>query len=125
VRIVFADDSDIVRSLIKRRLTELEPAWEIHEANTGKAAYEATLFLKPDLVLLDINLPDLHGHLVAQKIRKSLPTVKIVLCSLSDPSEVSEEMKASGADAYISKVVTIQEFHETLSALLNDKAQNA
>jgi len=115
---VFADDSDTVRGLIKQILIESNPQWEIHEARTGKEALEAALLLKPDLMLLDINLPDIQGHEVAQTIRKSLPSAKIVLCSLSDLADVSGEMKASGADAYISKLAPMEEFHNILAALI-------
>ena len=118
-RIVFADDSDIVRPLIKRLLIEFDPVWEIHEARTGKEAFDTAIFIDPDLVLVDINLPDMQGTEVARRIRKSLPSVKIVLCSLSDASDVASQVKASGADAYISKLTPMEEFHKILAALID------
>jgi len=114
---VFADDSDTVRRLITRLLIESDPAWEIYEAKTGKEALETALFIKPDLMLVDINLPDMQGTEVAQKIRKCLPSVKIVLCSLSDSSDVASQVKASGADGYISKLAPMEEFHQILAKL--------
>src|ERR1700689_2348111 len=86
-RIVFADDNDTVRTLIKRCLNEYDPAWRIEEAKTGKEAMEKTLTVKPHLVLLDINLPDIQGTEVCKIIRESLPSVKIVLCSLGDAQD--------------------------------------
>lgn len=79
-------------------------------------------FFNKLLVLLDINLPDMQGTEVAQKIRQSLPLVKIVLCSLSDASEVASQVKACGADAYISKLTPIKEFHQALAALIESNS---
>jgi len=120
---VFADDSDIVRSLIKRLLIESDPTWEIEEAETGKEAIDKTLATKPHLVLLDINLPDIQGTEVATLIRKSLPAVKIVLCSLADSQDGMTAVKACGADAYISKLAPMEEFHRTLAALIDNTPQ--
>jgi DNA-binding NarL/FixJ family response regulator len=118
MRMVFADDSDIVRTLIKRFLVEYDPSWEIVEAKTGREAMEKTLTTKPDLVLLDINRPDIQGTEVAKIIRESVPSVKIVLCSLGDSQDLVGAVKACGADAYISKVAPMEEFHKILAALI-------
>ena len=120
MRMVFADDSDIVRTLIKRSLIESDPTWEIEEARTGKEAIEKTRTTKPHLVLLDVNLPDIQGTEVAKLIREALPTVKIVLCSLGDAQDAMAAVKACGADAYVSKVAPMKEFHKTLAALIDN-----
>jgi DNA-binding NarL/FixJ family response regulator len=118
MRIVFADDSDVVRTTIKRLLIEYSLNWEIHEAKTGREALAQAVMLKPDLVLLDINLPDLQGSDVAKEIRKIMPSVRIVLCSLRDACDMSDTVKASGADDYISKLTPIQDFYRELLALM-------
>jgi DNA-binding NarL/FixJ family response regulator len=115
---VFADDSDTVRSLIKGLLIEFDPTWEIEEARTGKEAIEKTRSTKPQLVLLDVNLPDIQGTEVCKLIRESLPYVKIVLCSLADLQDAVAAVKACGADAYISKLAPIKEFHRILAELI-------
>jgi len=124
MRMVFADDSNIVRTLIKRFLIEYEPTWEIEEAKTGREAMEKTLTTKPHLVLLDINLPDIQGTEVCKLIREALPTVKIVLCSLGDSQDSMAAVKACGADAYVSKVAPMKEFHQTLAALIDNRPKN-
>jgi DNA-binding NarL/FixJ family response regulator len=118
MRMVFADDSDIVRTLIKRSLMEYDPGWEIEEAKTGREAMEKTLTTKPHLVLLDVNLPDIQGTEVAKIIRESLPSAKIVLCSLGDSRDAMAAVKACGADAYVSKVAPMEELHKTLAAVI-------
>jgi len=112
MRMVFADDSDIVRTLIKRSLMEYDPTWEIEEAKTGREAMEKTLTTKPHLVLLDINLPDIQGTEVCKIIRESVPSVKIVLCSLGDAQDAMAAVKECGADA------PMEELHKTLAALI-------
>jgi DNA-binding NarL/FixJ family response regulator len=118
IQIVFADDSDTVRNLIKGLLIEANPGWEICEAKTGKAAVQMINAIKPHLALLDMNLPDIQGSEVARQIRKSLPDVKIVLCSLGDFNDVAGEVKACGADAYVSKLSPIDELYKTLASII-------
>jgi len=124
MRIVFADDNDTVRTLIKRFLKDYDPAWEVEEAKTGKEAIDKTLATKPHLVLLDINLPDIQGTDAAKVIRQAVPTVKIALCSLADMPDGVAAVEACGADAYVSKLTPMKEFHHTLAALVDNTPQN-
>jgi DNA-binding NarL/FixJ family response regulator len=103
---------------MKHLLIEYSLGWEIHEANTGRAALAKAAILKPDLVLLDMNLPDIQGSEVAKEIRKILPSVKIVLCSLNDADDMSDVVKECGADAYISKLTPMDEFQQTLAVVI-------
>ena len=121
-RMLLADDHRLMRNTIKNLLCARNPTWEICEAESGSDAIEKTIALKPDLVMLDVNFPDMPGDEAAQKIRKLLPAIKIVICSLGDPAELSDLTKKAGADAYISKMAPIEEFQSTLAGLIQGSA---
>src|SRR5580698_6165945 len=71
VKILVADDHDIIRRGLKQLLTS-RPGWEVcGEAKTGREAVALTEQLKPEIVVMDISMPDLNGLEAARKIHKS------------------------------------------------------
>ncbi|MEL7607096.1 response regulator transcription factor [Sedimentibacter saalensis] len=103
VSIMLVDDHAVVRFGI-RSLIEKNPGWFVcAEAETLASAYELAEKLKPDIVLLDIKLPDGDGAVGCREIKKIVPNVKIIiLTAYSDDSIVAEAVK-SGADGYLLK----------------------
>ena len=83
-----------------RRLLELEGWTVVGEAADGAAAYEAVERLRPDLVLLDIALPDASGFDVAERLRTR---ARIVLVSSRDPGDFGARIDRSGAVGFIPK----------------------
>jgi len=84
VRILIVDDHPMAREGMKVILEE-EPTFQIvGEATTGKKAIELTETLMPDLILMDINLPDLNGMEATRMIKSKYPYVKIVMVTVSD-----------------------------------------
>ena len=120
--ILLADDHRPMRNTIKNLLSASNPTWEICEAGTGSEAIQQTVALQPDVVMLDLNLPDMPGDQVAVKIRQLSPNIKIVFCSLTDANELSAAMQKAGVDAYISKMAPIEEFQSTLAGLIQGSA---
>jgi CheY-like chemotaxis protein len=74
--ILLADDSQLVRNAIKNLLADLNPTWEIFEAENGADALEKTLALNPDVAMLGLNLPDIRGETLAQQIRQLSPFLR-------------------------------------------------
>lgn len=102
-RFLLVDDSQMVRNAIKAHLVEKHHTWEICEAENGRQALERVLSLQPILVLLDLNLPDMPGHEVAQQIRQIAPTTKVIICSLSDSTHLAAMAQHVRADGYFAK----------------------
>lgn len=103
VSILLVDDHAVVRFGI-RSLIEKNSGWFVcAEAETLGSAYELAEKLKPDVVLLDIKLPDGDGAVGCREIKKIVPNVKIIiLTAYSDDSIIAEAVK-SGADGYLLK----------------------
>ena len=103
VRILLVDDFEPFRSLVAELLDGTAALSIVDEAADGLAAVEKAQRLTPDLVLLDIGLPDLNGIEVARRIRKSVPSAKIVFLTLETEVEMVREAISLGACGYIFK----------------------
>jgi two-component system response regulator EvgA len=101
-RILVVDDHPSFRSCARELLTE-EGFEIVGEAEDGAAALALVAELGPDLVLLDVQLPDLNGFEVASRLLARHPELRIVLVSSRDRSAYGSAIEASGALGFISK----------------------
>jgi DNA-binding NarL/FixJ family response regulator len=121
-RIVVADDHELVRNGIKATL-ERHPHFEVCAvAGNGQETIDKVLELKPDLVILDLSMPVLSGFQAALKIRKAAPTVKILILSIHDASMVEQISHLVGANAFLGKSASEEEFISTLNSILEGNA---
>lgn len=104
LRILIADDHPIIRREV-RSILERHPHFEVcGEASDGAKAIEEALRLKPDVIVLDVQMPVLNGFEAAREIKaKLLPGPAIVILSLSGDKGLIEEAKKIGAHAYVAK----------------------
>ena len=103
MRVLIADDHDIIRKGISSILQSRTDICICGEAVDGQEAVTKAQLLKPDLLILDISLPDLNGLEVATAIKKLLPEVPILLLSAYAGEQLSEEVKRRGFQGFISK----------------------
>lgn len=103
VRVVVADDHTILRKGLKL-LLEREPDFKvIGEASDGREAVEQTERLKPDIVIMDIGMPNLNGIEATRRIQSSQPGVAVIILSVhSDEAYILRALKA-GARGYLLK----------------------
>jgi DNA-binding NarL/FixJ family response regulator len=108
VTVLIVDDHPSFRATA-RLLLEVEGYDVIGEAADGEAAIEAAHALRPDLVLLDVNLPDIDGFEVASRLTgnggggSTAPPPAIILISSRDPSDYGTLVATSGARGFIPK----------------------
>ncbi len=103
LRILIADDHDLMRRGIKSILESHED-WKIcGEAKTGYQAVALTKELVPDIVILDISMPDLNGLEAARKIRKESANTKVLILSGHYSDQLIREVVDAGGDGYILK----------------------
>lgn len=103
VRILIADDN---QQFVKntRRLLETDPRISIiGEANTGKEAITLALKLKPDLILMDIQMPEMNGIHVTTILKGKMPDLKVIILTLYDLKEYCRLARVAGADSLILK----------------------
>lgn len=103
IRLLMVEDHKLLRMGLKSILEKYPLIEVVGEADTGEAAIEQTKLLKPDVILMDIGLPEMNGIQATQKIKELYPTIKIVvLTSHTDRKEVLDAITA-GASAYMLK----------------------
>lgn len=117
VKLMIVDDSSIIRKLIQNYLNEYHIEI-VGEAGDGKSAVELFRELRPDMVTMDIVMPEMDGLSVIDEIRKIDPNVKImVVTALSDKSTGIEAMKR-GAKSYVVKPFTPDKLKNAFVKLL-------
>jgi DNA-binding NarL/FixJ family response regulator len=111
VNVVVADDHRFMRELISARLEREHGRYRV-VAQVGNAqdAVATCGELSPDLLVLDINLPDRSGLDVVPEIRRTCPTTRILLCTAFDSEHPVEESVRSGAHGFVPKTNTWDEF---------------
>jgi DNA-binding NarL/FixJ family response regulator len=103
LRILIADDHEVARRGI-RALLESHPGWEVcGEAQDGRETVELASSLKPDLILLDIGMPNLNGLEAARQILAASPDVAILILTMHDSDQVVREVLRAGARGFLLK----------------------
>ena len=103
LRIMIADDHDLMRRGVKT-LLQTHAGWEIcGEASTGREAVAKAEELKPDIVVLDISMPDLNGVEAARRIRKASMNTEILILSMHYSNQLIREIVDTGVRGYIVK----------------------
>ena len=121
VRILVVDDHDIIRRGLKQLLTS-RPGWEVcGEAKTGREAVALAQQLKPEIVVMDISMPDLNGLEAARRIHKLFPKTGIVILSLHFSDQLVRDIVESGARAYIVKSDADRDLVSAVEALANHR----
>ncbi|TGD80704.1 response regulator [Hymenobacter wooponensis] len=118
-RILIVDDSFYMRTMLKNMLTDA--GYEVvGEAANGQQALELATQTKPDLITLDVILPDNTGLDVLKGIRQEQPDVKVVMCSAVGQEVIVNEALESGATAYIVKPFSEEKVLEIVGSALQD-----
>jgi len=102
-RIAIADDHEVARKGI-RALLENHPGWEVcGEAADGREAVRIAGRLKPDLVLLDIGMPNLNGLDATRQIIAAAPQTRVLILTMHDSEQLVREVLAAGAVGFVLK----------------------
>jgi len=115
-RLLLVDDHAVVRSGL-RMLLEPEADFEIvGEAGSGREALKAVAEMRPDIVLMDIGLPDISGIEAAAEIKRLRPETAIVALTIHEDEEYFFKMLAAGASGYVPKRAAPEELLTALRA---------
>jgi DNA-binding NarL/FixJ family response regulator len=121
LRILIADDHDIVRRGIKS-LIESRPEWKVcDEAHSGREAVAKAEERKPDIVVLDISMPELNGLEAARRIRKVSPNSEILILSVHYSDQLIKEILDAGVRGFIVKSDSDRDLIVALETLANHK----
>ena len=103
-RILIADDSSSIRSNLKKILESRPNRWKVcAEAVNGVAAVQMAVRSKPDLIILDFQMPSMDGLTASGRISKSLPAVPILMFTIHKSEYIELEARKAGVHTVISK----------------------
>ena len=110
-RVAVADDHAFMRDLIARELTRGNKPYDVVAAvGTAREAISICRRLKPDLLVLDIKLPDQTGVAAVPDIRRASPATRILLCTAFPTEDWINEANRCGADGFVEKTNTWEDF---------------
>lgn len=122
LRILVADDHEVMRNGM-RALIEHEPGWEVcGTASNGQEAVDTAKKLKPEVVVLDMAMPELDGLEALRQIKHALPNTEVVIFSAHHSEEVIEQLFDAGAKSYIQKSDAGRHLVAAIKSLAEHKA---
>jgi DNA-binding NarL/FixJ family response regulator len=121
LRILVADDHAVVRRGV-RALLESQAGWEVTaEATTGREAVDLATRLQPDIVVMDLSLPELNGLDAIRHIVKVLPRTEILVLTMHHSEELMREVLQAGARGYVLKSDADQSLVSAVDSLRQHK----
>jgi pilus assembly protein CpaE len=114
IRVLIVDDNTETQTSLKRALT-FETAFEVvGVASTGQEGINLAKSLSPDIVLMDINMPDMDGLAATATISKESPDSQIIIMSIQNETNYMQRAMAAGARSFLSKPPAIDELYATI-----------
>jgi len=124
-RLLIADDHSTVRTLL-RILLESHEGWQVcAEVENGLEAVAKAVELKPDLVILDLAMPQMDGLRAAREISAALPSVPILMHTMHNSSELELEAKKAGVRRVVNKTGREDELFAAIEELLAGRSQSS
>jgi len=120
IKVAIADDHKIFRDGIKMALRDKEFLRIIWEAEDGKDLMHKLKIKLPDVVLMDIRMPEIDGINAISLIRKEYESLKIIVLTMYDDQEMITKMMEMGANAYLTKTTDPEEIYQAILTCMND-----
>ena len=120
IKVAIADDHKIFRDGIKMALKDREYLRILWEAEDGKDLMHKLRLKQPDVLLMDIRMPEVDGINAIGLIRKEYEEVKIIVLTMYDDQEMITKMMEMGANAYLTKTTDPDEIYQAILTCMND-----
>ncbi len=119
IKVLLTDDHALVRTGIKRLLEDSEQVEIIGEADTGEASLDLVQELKPDVVLMDVNMPGMGGVEASRRILQRDPDQKIIILTIHNEQTYPKRLLEIGAKGYLTKECDIKEMILAVTQVAN------
>jgi len=120
IKIAIADDHKIFRDGIKITLSGKQNLKMLWEAEDGKDMMHKIAIKKPDVLLMDIRMPEIDGINGIELIRKEYEDIKIIVLTMYDDHQMISKMMEMGANAYLTKTTDPDEIYEAILTCMNE-----
>lgn len=120
LNIVIADDHGLIRDGLSKLITEIQGITVVGVARNGREAVEIAKKLKPDVILMDIAMPELNGIEATRQITAEQKGIKIIMVSMYSTDEYVLDSIRAGAHGYLLKNAGILELETAITTVMND-----
>ena len=120
IKIAIADDHKIFRDGIKMALSNKENLKILWEAEDGRDMMHKIEIKMPDVLLMDIRMPEIDGINAIQILRKEYQSIKIIVLTMYDDHQMISKMMEMGANAYLTKTTDPEEIYEAILTCMNE-----
>lgn len=117
IRVLLVDDHTIVRQGLRALLDSHEDIEVVGEAEDGRQAFEKAEQLIPDIVVLDITMPNLNGIEATRKIKKLNSGIKVIVLTVHDSEEYVHQILQAGASGYLLKESAVSDLVSAINAV--------
>src|SRR5215213_10774967 len=118
IRVLIADDHALVRAGIRALVEKIEGVVVVGEAGKGSEALELVKQLKPDLMLLDITMPDGGGFEVLDQVTKKYPDIRVIVLTVHEAGEYAIRALREGAAGFLPKSAASTELEQAIHAVM-------
>ena len=117
IRIVIVDDHPLVREGLRKVLALDDELLVLDEAGDGQGAINVARSLKPDIILMDINMPGTNGIEATKVIKREMPFVGIIALTIHEEEEYIMELVKAGVSGYVLKDISPKRLIETIKTV--------
>lgn len=117
LRIILADDHALIREGLKALINAEQDLEVVGEAGDGLAAYKLAAELRPDLIVMDVSLPELSGAKATERIKRELPSVKILALTMHEDKGYLRQLIQAGASGYVLKRAAAEDLIHAIRAI--------
>lgn len=121
IRVLLADDHKIVRAGLRKLLDQEAVVEVVGEADTGRRTVELAQELVPDVVVMDITMPDLNGIEATSRIKKAVPNTKVLCLSMHADKRFVMAVIQAGASGYLLKDCPFEELSRAIQAVARNE----
>jgi PAS domain S-box-containing protein len=118
-RVLFADDHHVMRQGLIKLVSGQPNIQVVGEAANGQEALDQAHHLRPDVVVMDVSMPEMDGLEATRRIKAELPEIRVIGLSMFDDAHISQTMREAGAEAFVSKTASSVEL---LNAIVGNKS---
>lgn len=118
IQILIVDDHQIVREGVRSLLKALRPIWNVAEAEDGTQAVEEIKHRKPDVMVMDITMPQTSGLVAAADLRKAGFDRPILIFTMHKSEQLVNDTKKAGAQGYVLKSQAVEDLVQAIDTLL-------
>ena len=119
IRTLVADDSPAAQQAISSLLEKDRSISLVGNASDGRQAVEKALELRPDLVLMDLQMPEMNGLEATAELRRTLPEARIIIITVLDTGDLEQACHEAGADGFVPKHRLYRDLPTEIHSLFN------